>query len=282
MSDPTVSSAPPTHRVRTVNLSVASDNKIHDDATAAQYGFRGGLVPGTLMFAHMATPLAAQLGAAWLDGSDTELRLLQPAYDGEWLTVETGPAADDPTGRAFTASLRNEAGAELASLGTRLLRELPPVDERASMVPAEPGGSPVPVSWDALRLNTPLRALNWCPTRAEHDAWREAAGDDLALFREGAAPRIQPGKVLQGANDVFRHNFVLNPWIHTGSRLIQRAPLRLGDAVEIRAMPIEKWERKGHELVTLYVVFLNGGQPAVEVYHTAIFKVRRTDTAPSA
>lgn len=277
MSDPSASGVPAPHRVRTVNLSVASDNKIHDDATAAAYGFRGGLVPGTLMFAHMATPVAHLLGTAWLDASVSELKLLQPAYNGDWLTVETAPAADDPTGRAFVASLRNEAGLELATLDVRLVHELPPVDERAAMTPADPAGAPVPIGWDALRAGEPLRALHWTPTRTDHDAWCDAAGEDNALFREGPTPRIQPGKVLQGANDVFRHNFVLNPWIHTGSRIIQRGPLCLGDPVEIRAMPIEKWERKGHQFVTLYVVFLNRGQPAVEVYHTAIFRVRPAD-----
>src|SRR3972149_711575 len=85
------------HRVRTVNVSINSANKIHDNATAARYGFRGGLVAGTLVYAHMTTPLVRRLGTAWLDGCTSELKLLQPAYDGEWLTVEgealTGGAA---------------------------------------------------------------------------------------------------------------------------------------------------------------------------------------------
>ena len=36
----------PTYRVKARNTSSTSDNKIHDDAVAAKYGFRGGLVPG--------------------------------------------------------------------------------------------------------------------------------------------------------------------------------------------------------------------------------------------
>jgi len=255
-----------------VNLSINSANKIHDDATAARYGFRGGLVAGTLVYAHLTVPLVQTLGTAWLDGSVSELKLLQPAYDGEWLTVESAPeSAGDG---AHHLRVRNEGGTELAVLETRLTSELPPVDGRATMTPADAGLTPVPIDWDAVHLNEPLRALRWVPTREDHEAWCDAAGDRLPVFREGAAPRIQPGKVLQGANDVFGHHFQLNPWIHTGSRIIHRGPLHLGDPVEIRAMPIEKWERKGHEFVTLYVVFLNDGRPAVEVYHTAIFKVR--------
>ena len=36
----------PPHTLRAHNDAAASANKIHDDAVAAQYGFRGGLVPG--------------------------------------------------------------------------------------------------------------------------------------------------------------------------------------------------------------------------------------------
>ncbi|MDX1375874.1 MAG: hypothetical protein R3357_09950, partial [Burkholderiales bacterium] len=102
------------YRVRTVNAAINAANKIHDDATAARYGFRGGLVAGTLMYAHMTTPLVERLGAAWLERSVSELRLLQPAYDGEELTVE-GACAEG----AWRLSLRNAARAELAVLETR-------------------------------------------------------------------------------------------------------------------------------------------------------------------
>jgi hypothetical protein len=40
-----------------------------------------------------------------------------------------------------------------------------------------------------------------------------------------------------------------------------------------RAIPIEKWERKGHEFIKLYLAFLVDGAPAVEAVHTAIYKV---------
>jgi len=257
------------HHVRTVNVSINSANKIHDDAAAARYGFRGGLVAGTLMYAHMTTPLVERLGAAWLDASVSELSLLQPAYDGENLVVE-GSVAD----AGWRVTLRNAAGDQLALLETRQSAALPPLDANAAMTPADPGDEPIPIDWDAVKLNRPLRALVWSPTPAAHLAWCKDAGDSLALYRDGARPRYQPGLVLQGANDVFARHFRLGPWIHTGSRIVHRGPLGPGDPIEIRAVPIEKWERKGHQFVKLYVVFLNAGVPAVEVQHTAIFRLR--------
>ena len=35
-----------TYRVEAYNLSHASENRIHDDATAQRFGFTGGLVQG--------------------------------------------------------------------------------------------------------------------------------------------------------------------------------------------------------------------------------------------
>jgi len=39
----------PGYRVKARNTSTSSENKIHDDAVARAYGFRGGLVPGVTL-----------------------------------------------------------------------------------------------------------------------------------------------------------------------------------------------------------------------------------------
>lgn len=274
MSQPQPAEQLAPHRVRTVNVSINSANKIHDDETAARFGFRSGLVAGTLVYAHMSTPLVQHLGERWLDGSVSQLKLLAPAFDGEWLTVQASALADAPEGPGWHVTVSNEAQAELAVMETHLPAQLPPVDARATLPPAPPDTPVEPITWERVQLGRPLRALHWSPAAEAHTLWCEQAGDPLPIYREGARPRIQPGLVLQGANQVFSHHFQLAPWIHTASTIVHRGALHLGDAVEIRAVPIEKWERKGHQFVQLYVVFLNGGEPAVEVLHTAIFRLR--------
>lgn len=276
MTDSSPATALAPHRVRTVNVSINSANKIHDDATAARYGFRGGLVAGTLVYAHMTTPLVERLGERWLDASVSELKLLQPAYDGEWLTVAGDPLPADGAEAGYRVTVRNEAGTELAALETHCGGALPPLDPRADLTPAPDDKPVLPITWERVQVDAPLRALHWAPTREALADWCAAAGDALALYREGEAPRLQPGMVLQAANAVFSQHYVLEPWIHTGSRIVQRGPLRLGDPIEVRAVPTARWERKGHQFVTLYVVFRNGGRPVVEVTHSAIFNVRPT------
>jgi acyl dehydratase len=62
-------------------------------------------------------------------------------------------------------------------------------------------------------------------------------------------------------------------WIHVGSDIRFRTLLKVGDTVEVRAVPLEKWERKGHQFVKLYLAYLRDGEIATEIFHTAIFRV---------
>ena len=67
--------------------------------------------------------------------------------------------------------------------------------------------------------------------------------------------------------------FILPAWIHVGSKIIIRAPLKLGQTITMKTVPIEKWERKGHQFIKLYIAMLVDDSVAVEVEHTAIFKI---------
>ena len=44
-------------------------------------------------------------------------------------------------------------------------------------------------------------------------------------------------------------------------------------ALKIHAVPIEKWERKGHQFIKLYIAMWSDDEVAVEVEHSAIFRI---------
>ena len=67
--------------------------------------------------------------------------------------------------------------------------------------------------------------------------------------------------------------FFLPAWLHTGSRVILRKALRVGQSIEIHVTPIKKWERKGHQFIKLYIAMWNEDEVSVEVEHTAIFRI---------
>ena len=54
------------YRVEAFNASKESENKIHDDAVARRFGFRGGLVPGVDVYAYMTHLPVQRWGRAWL------------------------------------------------------------------------------------------------------------------------------------------------------------------------------------------------------------------------
>jgi hypothetical protein len=55
-------SAPAAYEVIAFNTAASSDNKIHEDLVARQFGFRGALVPGVEVYAYMAhVPVARKI-----------------------------------------------------------------------------------------------------------------------------------------------------------------------------------------------------------------------------
>lgn len=261
----------PHHTVHTRNVSINSENRIHDDAEARKYGFAGGLVPGTAVYAHMTYPIVYTFGLDWLGHNVSHLVLLKPAYDGERLTVRT----ESPHGGHHAATVRiyNDAGAELARLETGVARALPDPDPLSRVPPAPPAAERTPISWEAVVPGQALRALHWTPTDQQQEDWCRAVSDPLAVYKASDSP-VHPGLILQAANNVLSRHYVLKPWIHTESRILTRGVLRVGKPVEVRGVVTERWEKKGHQFLKLYVAMLNGGGVAVEVYHTAIFQVR--------
>src|SRR5258708_2285791 len=85
-SSSTVSPSLPLYRVRAKNTAPDSENKIHDDRVAAEYGFRGGLVPGVTVYGYMTVPLV-DAEPAWLERGSMHVKFLEPVYDGEEIVV---------------------------------------------------------------------------------------------------------------------------------------------------------------------------------------------------
>ena len=97
--------------------------------------------------------------------------------------------------------------------------------------------------------------------------------DDLALYTRGEKPPVHPYLLLKECNQALMRMFVLPAWIHVGSRLALREPLAVGERCEIVTVPIEKWERKGHQFIKVHIAMLTANEVSLEVEHTAIFKI---------
>src|SRR2546423_6428580 len=140
------------YRVCAHNMATASANKIHDDAVAQQYGFKGGLVPGVEVYAYMTHPVVERLGRDWLTGGGMQVRLRRPVYDGREVRVTTRPAEHDG---ALELALYDEMG-ELCAEGTALpVAARPALDIGAFRVASVPNPRPA-ASADVLAAADPL------------------------------------------------------------------------------------------------------------------------------
>ena len=102
------------HIVSAYNTAKDSENKMHDDTVARQFGFSGGLVPGVDVFAYMMHPPVAKWGRAFLERGLIEARFVKPVYDGETAEVRA-----DEAGGVLTLEVQSRG--ELCATGSASL-----------------------------------------------------------------------------------------------------------------------------------------------------------------
>lgn len=251
------------YQVTARNYSEASENKIHSDEIARRYGFRGALVPGVAVYGYLTYPLVARFGEAWLGQSDSSVRLLKPAYEGDRLEV-----AVTEEDRLFVARCHNAEGTLLAEMRTAP-DALPAPHEQTVFDGAVKAPERVDMTWDNVVEGQPFTPWHWQITEDANRIQAERVGDDLSVYRHAGHPHW----LLGIANRALTREYVMPAWIHVGSEIRFRSLLRVGDTVEVRAVPLEKWERKGHQFVKLYLAYHRGSVLTSELLHTAIFRV---------
>jgi acyl dehydratase len=250
------------------NFNEASENKIHSDDIARRFGFTGALVPGVTVFGHLARPLTQRLGESWLQSSRVTTRFIKPAYHGETISLLDRETGED----GVTVDCRNTGEVLLATLECTLEEPPPAADAHARISGPQRPDERVEIAWDTVHVEEPFAAYAWQPDDALNREYAARVDDDTELFRKGL---LHPHAILSQANLVLVRRFVMPAWLHTGSDIRFRRLLRVGDAIEVRAVPLEKWERKGHQFIRLYVAYVVSGEIATEIWHTAIFRMRQ-------
>ena len=145
-------------------------------------------------------------------------------------------------------------------------------------MPPEPPGDRPPADEATLSVG---RWLAMRPFRVSRDEALEYLRDireSLSLYTEEGL--VHPGTILHIGNWVLRHNVVLGPWMHVGSRVEHFAAARVGDELSARALITDNYEHKGHRFVVLDVlVYANAATPIARIAHTAIYRPRQLAAA---
>ena len=236
----------PIYRTRAVNIAPDSENKIHDDTVATQYGFRGGLVVGVTVYGYMAEPIV-RYAPEWREHGAMSFRLLEPFYDGDEVVIKAG--IQDDGSLAVTAE--REDG-KLAAKG---------------LARVNPGAAEAPEPLADAPLPSPDRR----PAATPETVVPGTALGTVSVTLESP----EPAAILQLSNEMLVQNFRLGPWIHAASEVQNWSAPQPGEQISARGRIRERFERKGHQFLVADVMLLGeGGRLLQTVRHTAIYELR--------
>jgi hypothetical protein len=260
------------HQLLARNTAPFSDNKIHDDRVAAEYGFRGGLVPGVTVYGYMASAVVARLSKDWLEHGWMQVRFQEPTYEGDEVVVHIQPGegsgfrvtAERSDGTVCATGSAGIAGRPPVHSGEFEVRPLPAFEERP------------PACWEAFVPGASMGTLREKLDLTDRSWMEELAFDadaEPSPMYIGPSAIAHPAVLLGLSNRILTRNFKLGPWIHVGSDLMNLGTARHHDEITVTGRIHDRFERKGHEFVVLDLALaVHGGKPIQRVRHTAIYR----------
>ncbi|MDZ4760283.1 MAG: hypothetical protein SGJ21_04355 [Alphaproteobacteria bacterium] len=232
------------------NTATESENRIHDDAVAAKFGFTGGLVPGVDVFAYLAHMPAELWGEAWLAGGGMHARFVKPVYDGETVEITSRPRGEDE----LELSLSSRGGVCATGNARRHGETAPTAILPVAAMPApddRPAASPL-----SLPVGLALGARQDRYTALNGRDHLTAVREDSRLYDDGHIANA--AWLLRRANYILADNVRLGPWIHVESDINLHGLVVDGDPIETRAVVLDNVETRGHLMVTLSFQILSG------------------------
>ena len=266
----------PPYRVIGYNYAADHDNKIHSDEVAAQFGFKGGLVPGVGVYAYLTHPVVAAFGLEWLQRGAMTAKFLKPIYHGEEAVVRANVSQTDPL--TLSLELCNPEGILCAVGEASLPPTLPEINAADYPQRNLPAHRPV-----ATMANLPVRmalgSLEWSFDLAALAAkFLPDVRATLPLYL-GSEAVCHPAFYLAQANEILMANVKLGPWIHTGSEVHHYGLPQEGESLSLRGAVAASYERRGHEIVVLDLgLFASATRPIAHIRHSAIIHLREAQS----
>ena len=268
-----MSAAPESFEILAYNTATESENRIHDDTVAKEYGFSGGLVPGVDVYAYATGAAVRHFGPDWVRRGWANVRLLKPVYDGDTVTVESGLGEADALDVAVLA--RGETCAAMTARLPETAPGPPSLDEFPLGAGLEEKPDAAPDSLPAGAILAPHR--QFADPRAAFLALDDVR-ETLPVYAE--AGWQHPGKLLRQGNFLLKANVALGPWIHVESTIQNHEPAPVESGLETRGRVLDNYERGGHKFVEVDALVLGGQHtPLLRIHHVAIYQPRRRQAA---
>ena len=268
------------YRVRARNISADSENKIHDDRVAAEYGFGGGLVPGVAIYAYMTVPIVARFGLDWLERGAISVRFKRPFYEGGQVVVRAETYTENGVARIDVNAVREDGevcATAIASVPQESSqdRNTGSVDEHFHLSPMPAPEQRLAPHRESLVPGTVLGTLAETLDLINHQQTVLSAIEEGLPCYFGLNAVAHPIVTLSLANHILMQNVELGPWIHSSSDVVNYGVARDRDVVSVRGRIAECFERNGHEFVVLHLLLSVDDAPVSSVCHTAIYKIKK-------
>jgi hypothetical protein len=257
-----------------LNTAPESENKIHGDELAKEYGFEGGLVPGVTISAYLVHPLVEIWGKDWLERGYANCRITSPLYDKELFEVHTSLI---DSSRANTTLVKGNgvvsANAEV-TLTDKLLQAPIMRDDRLTDLDYRAPQANKMV-WEKLKSGG---------CRSFKFSWSEE-NPLIYLSDELHLPKLlQPKEggysnltfLLGCSNWILAGNAYMNPWVHLQTISQNYRAVGMNSSL-IAQMEINKiYEKKGHEFIDVFVNLFDSEDKdcVMTINLIAIYKLR--------
>jgi len=254
-----------------LNTAPDSENRIHSDEVARQYGFEGGLVPGVTVSAYALQPAVDAWGMDWLTRGRGTVVVKKPLYDQRSFRVEVRSADEvqyeaeltDSTGRlcaTVNASLPADPGPRPTRRGDGSVVDRAPATREGVEQLRQRGMGALKVIWDQ---GVPMTAYTRDPSKMPELLRMDGGGFANSSFLLGLT------------NWIFAANVSLGLWVHLEAKFQHYAPVPKGSELFVEAQVVDLFGKKGHEFVDVDVAaFLPNNAPVLSARLRAIYKLR--------
>ena len=264
--------------VRTVVAKVGNDprfkDSIHDDASAAKFGFRSALVPGPTVCSYMSHLFVEAWGEQWLRHGTMTERSRRPVYEGRTVTATADPIRTDETGLSADVVLRYPDGEEAAFATGGLPRDIAAAPAM-SLFAHRPHLDVTPtVTAGGHKPGDFFRSTPTVYTQQVHDDYLDKAGETLPIFHNDKV--AHPGFLLGFTmREAIASYIKPTPGIHVSVVARHFDIAHVGDTISTSGQIIRVFEKKGsHYMESDQLVVANGTRPIALFRRTSIYAVR--------
>ena len=236
---------------KALNTAPNSENQIHGDDMAKEFGFKGGLVPGVTVSAYLLHPIIEKWGLDWLEKGWAKCKITSPLYDKENFSVYLNEISENK----ILSNLKNSNQVITANAEASILEDIP----------------------EAPKIrNDEIAIENFQGPRASKNVWMKLKKDGCMAFEYywgGKDPLIylrdqnnlpdllNPSKkglsnlsfLLGCSNWALASSAYMNPWIHLQTTSQNYQALSFNSSVIAEIQVNEVFEKKGHEFVDVDV-----------------------------